>query len=127
MIGILAIAAQLSIVAHAPDTVQTCDAIELSVAVSGPGTASQVPRLSAPSFAPFDVLRSSPMPRVSYSAASWAMLDHFCCSAVMVSWADFSAPSCWSTPYRIERAAILPSSKPGVCWWSSRWASSVAT
>ena len=38
---------------------------------------------------------------VSYSAASWAMLDHFSCSAVIVSCADFSAPSCWSTPLAI--------------------------
>ena len=67
MIGVLAIAAQLSIVAHAPDTAQTCDAIEVTVAVSGAGRSPQVPRLNAPSFAPFDVLRSSSMPHVSYS------------------------------------------------------------
>jgi hypothetical protein len=67
VIGVLALAAQLSIVAHAPDTAQTCEAIEVTVAVSSMGAATQIPRLSAPSFAPFDVLRSSPMPHMSYS------------------------------------------------------------
>jgi hypothetical protein len=67
VIGILAIAAQLSIVVHAPDTARTCDAIEVTIAVSGAGRSPQVPRLVAPSFAPFDVLRSSSVPHVSYS------------------------------------------------------------
>jgi hypothetical protein len=70
VIGLLAVAFQLSIVAHAPDSAQTCEAIEVSVAVSGTGAASQLPRLSVPSFAPFDVLRSSPMPHVTYSSAN---------------------------------------------------------
>lgn len=65
MIGALALAFQLSIVAHAPDSALACDAIEISVAVSAPG--SQVPRLSVPSFYPFDVLRSSPVPHVTYA------------------------------------------------------------
>ena len=65
MIGVLAFAAQLAIVAHAPDTASACDAIEVSVAVSAPGT--DVPRLVAPSFAPFDVLRSSSVPHMTYS------------------------------------------------------------
>jgi hypothetical protein len=66
VIGVLAIVAQLSIVAHAPDTAQTCEAIEISVAVSGSGHGSQIPRLTVPNFAPFDVLRSSPMPHLTY-------------------------------------------------------------
>lgn len=65
MIGVLALAAQLAIVAHAPDSVTTCDAIEVTVAVSAPG--HDLPRLLVPSFAGFDVLRSAPMPHVSYS------------------------------------------------------------
>lgn len=67
MIGALALAAQLSIVAHAPDSAQICDAIEVSVAVSAMGNGSRLPRLVTPSFAPFDVLRSSPVPHVSVS------------------------------------------------------------
>lgn len=67
MIAALRFVAQLAIVAHAPDTVATCDAVELSVAVSAPGT--RAPRLVTPSFAPFDVLRSSP-PRVQYGSSS---------------------------------------------------------
>ncbi len=64
MIGALVVAAQLSIVAHAPDTVATCQAIEVSVAVSAPG--STPPQIIAPSLAPFDILRSPPVPHVTY-------------------------------------------------------------
>lgn len=64
MIALLAIAAQLSIVAHAPDTASTCQAVEVSVAVGAPGRTP--PRLVVPSLAPFDVLRSSPVPHVTY-------------------------------------------------------------
>ena len=64
MIGALLLAAQLSIVVHAPDTAATCDAIELSVAVSAPAGAA--PLLHAPSMAPFDVLRSSGVPHIAY-------------------------------------------------------------
>lgn len=66
MIGALLAIAQLAIVAHGPDSASTCEAFEVSVAVSAPGTA--VPRLIAPSFFPFDILRSSPVPHVSYEA-----------------------------------------------------------
>ena len=66
MIGVLAFAAQLSIVAHAPDTASTCEAIEISVAVRAPGRA--IPAVIAPSLAPFDILRSSSVPHVSYDA-----------------------------------------------------------
>ena len=64
MIGVLAVFAQLSIVAHAPDTVATCEAVEISVAVSAPGR--YAPQVVAPSMAPFDVLRSSGVPHVTY-------------------------------------------------------------
>jgi len=64
VIGVLAIVAQLSIVAHAPDTVASCEAIEISVAVSAPGRIA--PEVIAPSLAPFDVLRSSGVPHVTY-------------------------------------------------------------
>lgn len=66
MIGLLALAAQLSIVAHAPDSASTCDAVEISVAVSAPGGVP--PQLVVPSLAPFDVLRSSAMPHVTYDS-----------------------------------------------------------
>lgn len=54
--------AQLAIVAHAPDTVSACDAVEVTVAISAPGTTT--PRIVLPSFTPFDVLRSSLNPHV---------------------------------------------------------------
>ena len=57
MIAALHLALQLAIVAHAPDTAQTCDAVDVSVAVSAP--AGAVPRLAVPSLAPFDLLRAS--------------------------------------------------------------------
>jgi len=61
VIGILVLA-QLAIVAHAPDVVAACDAVEVTVAVSAPGSA--VPQMVLPAFAPFDVLRSSVTPHV---------------------------------------------------------------
>ena len=61
MIG-LALVAQLAIVAHAPDTVSACDAVEITVAVSAAGTST--PRVIVPSFTPFDVLRSTSTPHV---------------------------------------------------------------
>jgi len=64
VIGALLMVAQLAIVAHGPDSASTCEAFEVSVAVSAKG--STVPRLVAPSFYPFDILRSSPVPHVSY-------------------------------------------------------------
>ena len=56
MIGALLVVAQLAIVSHAPDTASTCDAVEITVAVSAPG--GVVPIVVAPSLSPFDVLRS---------------------------------------------------------------------
>ena len=61
MIGFIIIA-QLAIVAHAPDTVAACDAVEVTVAVSAAG--STAPQVIPPSFKPFDVLRSSVTPHV---------------------------------------------------------------
>ncbi len=62
MLGIL-LAAQLAIVAHAPDTVAACEPIELSVAVSVPAGAR--PQLLAPSLAAFEVLRASAAPQMA--------------------------------------------------------------
>ncbi|MGH7617976.1 MAG: BatD family protein, partial [Gemmatimonadaceae bacterium] len=64
MIGALLVIAQLAIVSHAPDTASTCEAIEISVAVSAPGGVPPV--VVAPSLFPFDVLRSSGTPHISY-------------------------------------------------------------
>jgi BatD DUF11 like domain len=60
----LAVVAQLAIVAHGPDSASVCEAFEVSVAVSAKGSA--VPRVTPPSFYPFDILRSSPVPHVSF-------------------------------------------------------------
>jgi hypothetical protein len=64
VIGLVAFAAQLAIVAHAPDTAGVCQAIEVSVAISAPG--NNAPQVIAPSLAPFDILRSSAVPHVTY-------------------------------------------------------------
>ena len=61
MIGVLLIA-QLAMVAHAADTVGACEPLDVSVAVTAPG--SVLPRLVAPSFVPFDIMRSAVMPHV---------------------------------------------------------------
>jgi hypothetical protein len=61
VIGLLVVA-QLAIVAHAPETVAACDAVEITVAVSASG--STTPLINPPAFAPFDVLRSSITPHV---------------------------------------------------------------
>ena len=57
MIGALVVIAQLAIVAHGPDSASTCEAFEVSVAVSARGSSRR--GVIAPSFSPFDVLRSS--------------------------------------------------------------------
>lgn len=64
MIGALLVIAQLSVVAHAPDSAAACQAFEVTVAVSAPGNVAAT--LVAPSFAPFDVLRSSSSPHVTF-------------------------------------------------------------
>lgn len=65
MLVALGVVAQLAIVAHAPDTVHACDAVQVSVAVSNRGR--EIPRLVVPSFRPFDVLGGSAHPRVEYA------------------------------------------------------------
>ena len=62
MIQALALVAQLAIAVHAPDAAPACDAVEVSVAASAPGTT--VPQVIAPSFAGFDILRSTVSPHV---------------------------------------------------------------
>ena len=74
MLGTFAVLAQLAIVAHAPDTVYACDALEVTVAVTATG--SRVPRLSAPEFRPFDVLRVA-APRVQYADARASLLAEY--------------------------------------------------
>jgi tetratricopeptide (TPR) repeat protein len=71
---LVAVLAQLAIVTHAPDTVRACDAVEVSVAVSG--LASNPPRLSTPTFRPFDVLRAS-APRTVYNRARGTVLVEY--------------------------------------------------
>lgn len=66
---VVAVLAQLAIVTHAPDTVRACDAVDVSVAVSSP--ANDLPRLTAPSFRPFDVLRAG-APRLVYDRSGRA-------------------------------------------------------
>jgi len=68
VLAVLTVAAQLAIVAHAPDTVFACDAVDISVAVSAGG--SSIPRLITPSFRPFDLLRSGSTPRLQYDPRS---------------------------------------------------------
>jgi hypothetical protein len=61
---VLSVAAQLAIVVRAPDTVFACDAIDVTVAVSS--ASAVVPRVGAPSFRPFDLLRNTTVPRVEH-------------------------------------------------------------
>ena len=60
---ILRLAAQLAVIAQAPDAAAACEAVDISVVVRAPGRA--LPTLSAPSLRPFDVLRYS-LARVDY-------------------------------------------------------------
>ncbi|HEY6218732.1 MAG TPA: BatD family protein, partial [Gemmatimonadaceae bacterium] len=73
MIGVLGIVAQLAVVAAGPDVATACRPFELSVTVRAPGTV--VPQITAPSLAPFDILRSSSGPRVSIIAGSQPSLS----------------------------------------------------
>jgi len=68
MFAAFAVAAQLAIVAHAPDSVSACDAVEITVSVSAKGLV--VPRLAIPSLAPFDVLRGGATPRLEFTRAT---------------------------------------------------------
>ena len=62
---ILRLAAQLAVVAHAPDSAAVCEAVDITVQVRASGRA--VPTLQTPSLRPFDVLRHS-LTRVDYRA-----------------------------------------------------------
>ena len=70
------LAAQLAVVAHAPAAVAACEAVELSVAVSAPGTTA--PRVLMPPLAPFELLRTSARPTVGRDAAGGPsiMVEH---------------------------------------------------
>lgn len=57
MIAALRLVAQLAIVAHVPDSAQTCDAIDVSVAISAP--AGVTPQFVPPTFAQFELLRAA--------------------------------------------------------------------
>ncbi|HYD51565.1 MAG TPA: BatD family protein, partial [Gemmatimonadaceae bacterium] len=59
--------AQLSLVAYGPERVAACEAAEVSVAATIPGTAA--PRIGLPSFAPFALLRTSQSSRTGVDAA----------------------------------------------------------
>jgi tetratricopeptide (TPR) repeat protein len=70
-----ALVAQLAIVAHAPATVAACEPVEMSLAVSAPGTVA--PRVLMPPLAPFELLRTSSRPNVSQSAGGpTIMVEH---------------------------------------------------
>jgi hypothetical protein len=70
-----ALLAQLAIVAHAPTTVAACEPVELSVAVSAPGTIA--PRVLMPSLTPFELLRTTSRPSVSQTAGRpTIMVEH---------------------------------------------------
>lgn len=63
MIAFIGVIAQLAIVANGPGMTNACQPFDLTVAVRAPGTI--VPQITAPSLAPFDILRSSPSPQVT--------------------------------------------------------------
>jgi hypothetical protein len=66
------LAAQLAIVAHAPPAVAPCEPVELSVAVSAPGTVA--PRVLMPPLTPFELLRTSSRPSVAHDAGGNAKI-----------------------------------------------------
>lgn len=63
MIAFIGVIAQLAIVTNGPSLTNACQPFDLTVAVRAPGTT--VPQITAPSLAPFDILRSSPSPQVT--------------------------------------------------------------
>ena len=73
MIGAIALIAQLSIAAHAPETVAACEAFEVSVSVTVIGAIP--PYVIPPSFGYFDVLRSSPTPTVTPSGPAMSVAE----------------------------------------------------
>ena len=74
MIAVLGVVAQMAIVAHAPEVVYACDAVDVTVAISAPG--SSMPHLSVPSFQPFDVLRGTE-PRAQYSPSRGTITSEY--------------------------------------------------
>jgi tetratricopeptide (TPR) repeat protein len=75
VIVLIALAAQLSIVAHAPDAAAACEAIEVSVAIRAPGVVA--PQIVAPSLAPFEILRSSSVPRVTIDGSGGSLIAEY--------------------------------------------------
>jgi tetratricopeptide (TPR) repeat protein len=63
VIGVLGVIAQLAITATGPAVTTACRPFELAVTVRAPGTV--VPETTAPSLAPFDILRSTQSPVVN--------------------------------------------------------------
>ena len=61
-----AAAAQVAIAASAPPAVSACEAIELRVSVTAPGHVA--PRVMAPAFAPFELVRRVTRPVVTFSS-----------------------------------------------------------
>jgi hypothetical protein len=68
VIAVLGMVAQLAIVAQGPEKTSACQPFEVTVAVRAPGLT--VPQITAPIFAPFDVLSSSPSPQVTVEAGA---------------------------------------------------------
>jgi hypothetical protein len=70
-----ALVAQLAIVAHAPAAVAACEPVEISVAVTAPG--SVAPRVLLPPLTPFELLRTTSRPNVSQTAGGpTIMVEH---------------------------------------------------
>jgi hypothetical protein len=70
-----ALVAQLAVVAHAPAAVAACEPVEVSVAVSSPG--SVAPRVLMPPFAPFELLRTTSRPTVRQTPSGpTIMVEH---------------------------------------------------
>lgn len=90
MLGVIGVVAQLAIVAHAPDSALACDAVDITVAVSANG--SSIPRLSAPSLRPFDVLRND-APRVRYNQASNTLVAEYRFTVTTDQIGDFVIPA----------------------------------
>ena len=90
MLAAVGLLAQLAIVAHAPDSAFACDAVTVTVAASVPG--SSIPRLNAPSLAPFDVLRND-APRVRYSRATNTLTAEYRFTITTDRIGEFTIPS----------------------------------
>lgn len=101
----LRLAAQLAIVAHAPDSVHACDAIELSVAVSA--AMSAVPRLIQPSFRPFDLLRGTASPRIVSDPASGSTIGEYRFIITTDQVGKFTIPA-FEARMRSQRAVSRP-------------------